>query len=99
MPHLVPFVIVATLLTLTPGADTMVVLSHAARNDRHEAQRAGVIWLTVVARQAGAAKDRFGPRFRRITSAEGGVAQLGFGVRMALSDHELTGVRGLRLAS
>ena len=203
MPHLVPFVIVAVLLTLTPGSDTMVVISHAARYDRHAAQRAvwgviaglavwataaiagvsallaasetaydvlrfagavylgwlglqsllsarreepeeepdpfvrrpkgfragftsnllnpkvgvfylsflpqfipaggnavlwgiglasvhiltGLVWLTVVARAAGAAKDRFGPRFRRITSAVGGVALLGFGARLALADH------------
>jgi threonine/homoserine/homoserine lactone efflux protein len=204
MPHLVPFVIVAVLLTLTPGSDTMVVISHAARFDRHEAQRAvwgviaglavwataavagvsallaasetaydvlrlagavylgwlglqslwsarreqpeeddvgsavrrprgfragftsnilnpkvgvfylsflpqfipagsnavvwgiglasvhiltGLVWLTIVARAAGAAKDRFGPRFRRVTSAVGGVALLGFGARLALSDH------------
>src|SRR5215218_73538 len=45
VPHLVPFVVVATLLTLTPGADTMVVLSHAARYDRHEAQQA--VWGVV----------------------------------------------------
>jgi threonine/homoserine/homoserine lactone efflux protein len=203
VPELVPFVVVAVLLTLTPGADTMVVLSHAARYDRHEAQRAvwgviaglavwalaaiagvsallaasrtaydvlrfagaaylvwlgaqalwsalraaaddgpslldrrprgfragftsnilnpkvgvfylsflpqfipdggntvawglalasfhvltGVVWLTVVARLAGAAKERFGPRFRRVTSAIGGVALLGFGARLALADH------------
>ena len=203
MPHLVPFVIVAVLLTLTPGSDTMVVISHAARYDRHAAQQAvwgviaglavwataaiagvsallaasetaydvlrfagaiylgwlglqslwsarreapededepadrrprgfragftsnllnpkvgvfylsflpqfippgadtvlwgiglasvhiltGLVWLTVVARAAGAAKDRFGPRFRRVTSAVGGVALLGFGARLALADH------------
>lgn len=203
MPHLIPFVVVAVLLTLTPGSDTMVVLSHAARYDRHAAQRAvwgviaglavwataavagvsallaasetafdvlrfggaiylgwlgvqslwaaradepepavdlvpsrprgfragftsnllnpkvgvfylsflpqfippganavvwgiglalihilaGLVWLTVVARVAGAAKERFGPRFRRVTSAVGGVALLGFGARLALADH------------
>jgi threonine/homoserine/homoserine lactone efflux protein len=202
MPHLIPFVIVAVLLTLTPGSDTMVVLSHAARYDRHAAQRAvwgviaglavwataavagvsallaasetaydvlrfggaiylgwlglqallaarrgddhdahlvdrpargfragftsnllnpkvgvfylsflpqfippgsntvlwglglasihiaaGLAWLTVVARAAGAAKDRFGPRFRRWANAVGGVALLGFGARLALIDH------------
>jgi threonine/homoserine/homoserine lactone efflux protein len=203
MPELVPFVVVAVLLTLTPGSDTMVVLSHATRYDRAEAQRAvwgvigglavwagaailgvsallaasetaydglrvvgaaylvwlglqalwaarrdeaeadvapldrrahgfragftsnllnpkvgvfylsflpqfipdggntflwgvalaavhiltGLVWLTVVARLAGAAKERFGPRFRRVTSAVGGVALLGFGARLALTDH------------
>jgi threonine/homoserine/homoserine lactone efflux protein len=203
MPHLIPFVIVAVLLTLTPGSDTMVVISHAARFDRATAQRAvwgviaglavwataaiagvsallaasetaydvlrfggalylgwlglqsllaacrevpdddpepsgrrprgfragftsnilnpkvgvfylsflpqfippggnavlwgiglasvhiltGLVWLTVVARAAGAAKDRFGARFRRVTSAVGGVALLGFGARLALADH------------
>ena len=204
MPHLIPFVIVAVLLTLTPGSDTMVVISHAARYDRRAAQQAvwgviaglgvwataaiagvsallaasetaydvlrfagaiylgwlglqsllsarrdepteeeddpqlrrargfragftsnllnpkvgvfylsflpqfipaggnavlwgiglasvhiltGLVWLTVVARAAGAAKDRFGTRFRRITSAVGGVALLGFGARLALAEH------------
>jgi threonine/homoserine/homoserine lactone efflux protein len=47
----------------------------------------GVVWLTIVARLAGAAKERFGPRFRRVTSAVGGVALLGFGARLALADH------------
>jgi threonine/homoserine/homoserine lactone efflux protein len=203
VPHLIPFVVVAVLLTLTPGADTMVVLSHAARYDRHEAQQAvwgviagltvwalaaiagvsallaasqtaydvlriagalyllwlglqalwsarraepepdgsgperrrrgfragftsnilnpkvgvfylsflpqfippgantvvwgiglatihivtGIVWLTVVAHLAGKAKDRFGPRFRRWTSAVGGFALLAFGARLAVADH------------
>jgi len=202
MPELLPFVVVAVLLTLTPGSDTMVVLAHATRYDRVEAQRAvwgvigglavwaaaaiagvsallaasetaydglrvagaaylvwlgaqalwsarrdegvevapvdrrprgfragftsnllnpkvgvfylsflpqfipdgastfvwgpalaafhigtGLVWLTVVARLAGAARERFGPRFRRAASAVGGVALLGFGARLALADH------------